>query len=1207
MKLRTKILVTLLPALIPLLLVIYLNYSSQRQSAKDTILNLSSLAIENGAGELSRYFELRSSTFELLAGSIIKETSPYPRVTPEADKRISQLMNMYPGFSLLALTDTNGQILYSKIGSSNMDQYIHPRYIVGQYAFEKKQQDFLLNYYQNWRQSIPQYQYELHKTDQYLQNMNDIGQTNSLEYRQAQFKSIKLNYYIDNPPHTVFMGGKRLSEQAGLPFRSDSYIFVVPVIKQDHELQGYLMGILDWTVVQDITYRIKSDLRERGLSGVDVLLFDEGESKFLTDSSQLQPEDLAGLIKQNGNNKGRVFSDQNKAFISYMSVIDASQLSRSVLEDYPGIPGGKGGSSFFMLSYVPEKDVSESLQPLLYRALGFELLSILLFFGLVYYLSRQMVKGLSKISSLMKKISKGDLTSRIMVKQADEIGQLVENFNSMTDQLQANQEEIQEYTKSLKKSMEELQAAQKQAEEATQTKSMFLARMSHEIRTPMNAIIGLTYLALSINPPVRIAAYLQKIKDASDNLLVIINDILDFSKIEAKKISLEKRYFNLEEVFDRLSDLIVLKAQEKGLELIISIEKDVPFNLVGDPFRLGQILINLAGNAVKFTEKGEILIRVYLVDQTGIQVTLGFTVKDTGIGLSPNQIDKLFMSFTQADESTTRRFGGTGLGLAICKHLVELMGGKIWADSEPGKGSCFSFTVRLETGEAKQSEAEAHWKDLRGMRALVVDDNASSREVLKSMLSSFHFDVSTASSGEEALRSVEATDLENNPYDLVLMDWKMPGIDGIEASLAIKGIQNMSKIPAILMVTAYDIEDARKDKRIYNIDGFLTKPVKQSELFNTIVNVLRLDKKANDSGKASENSGRFLESIHAVAGAAVLLVEDNEINQQVATELLKQLGLEVTVAGNGFEAIDALAQRPFDLVLMDIHMPGMDGLEATRKIRSTGQYQDLPIVAMTANAMVGDREKSLEAGMNEHITKPIDPEELKSMLIKWIKPGNIMSVRESDSNALSANEETLPQFKTISTEKGIKNTAGNIKLYRNLLRDFANDNRCSAGEIYEYIESGDYQKALLTVHTIKGLAGTMAAGRLFETAAGLEEALIKERHDRLELLFLPFAEALKAALEEIQASAVLKPDLSPVRTGSTDLIKAGQLIEKLRLLLEEGNAETTDLLNEIAETLSSGQTAALADRMMEQINSLDFDEAMATLNEISAVINGSSK
>ncbi|MDD4768027.1 MAG: response regulator, partial [Desulfotomaculaceae bacterium] len=1180
---------------------------SQRQSAKDTILNLSSLAIENGANELSRYFELRSSTFELLARSFIKETSPSLQVTPETDNRIGQLMKMYPGFSLLALTDTNGQILYSKLGSGNMDQYIHPRYIIGQEVFDKKQQDFLLNHYQNWRQNIPQYQDELRKTDEYLQNMSDIGQTNSLEYRQAQFKYVKLNDYIENPLPTVFMGGKMLSEQAGLPFRSDSYIYAVPVIKQNHELQGYLMGILDWTVVEGITNKIKNDLRERGLSGVDVLLFNEDETKFLTDSKQLQPGELADLINQNGIEAGRVFSGQSKAFISYMPVIDTSQLSSNVLEGDPGIPGGKDRSSFFMISYVPEKDISDSLKPLLYRNLGFELLSILLFFGLVYYLSRQIVKRLSDISSQMKKITEGDLTSRIMVKQADEIGQLVENFNSMTEQLQANQEEIQEHTKSLKKSMEELQAAQKQAVEATQTKSMFLARMSHEIRTPMNAIIGLTYLALSINPPVRIAEYLRKTKDAADNLLVIINDILDFSKIEANKISLEKRYFNLEELFDRVSDLIVLKAQEKGLELIVSIDSGVPFNLVGDPFRLGQILTNLAGNAVKFTEKGEIFIGVGLVDKTGNQVTLGFTVKDTGIGLSPDQIDKLFISFTQADESTTRRFGGTGLGLAICKHLVELMSGKIWVDSEPGKGSCFSFRVRLETGEARQSEAEAHWEDLRGVRALVVDDNASSREVLRSMLSSFHFDVSTASSGEEALRSVEATDMENNPYDLVLMDWKMPGLNGIETAHAIKSKQNMSKIPAILMVTAYDIEDARKDERINNIDGFLTKPVRQSALFNTIIDVLKKDKKANGAGQASENDDRVAESTHAIAGAAVLLVEDNEINQQVATELLKQVGLEVTIAGNGFEAIDALAKRPFDLVLMDIHMPGMDGLEATRKIRSTGQYHDLPIVAMTANAMVGDREISLEAGMNEHITKPIDPEKLKSMLIKWIKPRNMMSVQESDSNALSPDEEALPQFKTISTEKGIKNIAGNIKLYRKLLRDFVDDNRCSAGDIYKYIESGDYQKALIEVHTIKGLAGTLAAARLFETAAGLEEALMKGRYDRLELLYLPFAEALQAVLEEIQASALLEPGIPPVRTGSIDRLKARQLIEKLRPLLEEGNAETTDLLNEIAETLSSGQTAALADRMVEQIDSLDFDEAMATLNEISAVLDVSSE
>ena len=504
----------------------------------------------------------------------------------------------------------------------------------------------------------------------------------------------------------------------------------------------------------------------------------------------------------------------------------------------------------------------------------------------------------------------------------------------MDDDLHERIKDLDEAQSAMLNMMEDLDEEKARAEEATRAKSDFLANMSHEIRTPMNAVIGMAHLALKTELTPKQEDYLNKIQSSANSLLGIINDILDFSKIEAGKLDMEAVEFDLAETLDNVANVITVKAQEKeDLEVLFNLDSQVPNFLVGDSLRLNQILVNLGNNAIKFTEHGEIVVTTRVSERSDDKVTLQFSVRDTGIGMTEQQQAKLFQAFSQADTSTTRKYGGTGLGLTISKRLVNMMGGEIWIESASGHGTTFHFTADFGLGKETVKRRFEPSPDLRGLKVLVVDDNATSREILQDMLESFSFEVDLAASGEEALEEIERAD-KDKPFELVIMDWKMPGMDGIEASRRIKNHRKLSKIPAIVLVTAYGREEVMRQADDIGLDGFLLKPVNSSVLFDAIMQAL--GKEVQDVPRAGRKKEPGAEELTAISGARVLLVEDNEINQQVAQEILQGAGLIVTVANNGQEGLDAAKKNQYDVILMDIQMPVMDGYTATRKIREVG-------------------------------------------------------------------------------------------------------------------------------------------------------------------------------------------------------------------------------------------------------------------------------
>lgn len=792
---------------------------------------------------------------------------------------------------------------------------------------------------------------------------------------------------------------------------------------------------------------------------------------------------------------------------------------------------------------------------------------------------------------------------------------------------------------SIRKQQEvELKIARDKAQEAAQTKSDFLANMSHEIRTPMNAIIGLSNLVQKTELNPRQRDYVQKIHQSGKHLLGIINDILDFSKIEAGKLTVEKIDFSLQSVLDNVLTLVAEKAHAKGLELIFNIAADVPQRLVGDALRLSQILINYANNSVKFTDKGQIEIVLRIDERKGDELQLYCAVRDTGIGLTPDQIKLMFQSFQQADSSTTRKYGGTGLGLSIAKKLAELMNGAVGVESVAGEGSTFWFTGWLGVShQAPHYRNPVH--NLRAKRILVIDDNEAASIVLIDLLEHMGLEVMAAASGEAALECIEQQADIGKPFELLLIDWQLSGIDGVETARRIKELKLPT--PHMVMVTGYDTDSLLPLAAAVGIEQVLLKPVNPATLAEALMSFYTDEVESNSVG--TDPQGKSLpELVSSIAGSNILLVEDNEINELVATELLAEGNVRVTVANHGKEALDMILARPthWDVVLMDMQMPVMDGVTATIEVRKTLSAEQLPIVAMTANAMVQDKEKCMAAGMQDFVTKPIDPDVLWETLLRVIRPK--VKVQESieltkvsqtqpdatvsdatlpvtDANASTpsvitsgpakATGTTSKAVKPVGTDRfvlptgipgldsklGLRRVSGKIALYETILRKYISSQATVIDELRSAVTQQDFELAKRLAHTTKGVSGNIGAtevqGLAAEIEAGLgenvESVSILDKLTVLEAALAPLLQSLAACLpQEAKAVAV-----------TVDVEKLAELRGQLTDFLKDDDSQAADLFEEHASLFQ----AAWPDQFKSletDLKNFDFDQALQTLEAI---------
>ncbi len=762
-----------------------------------------------------------------------------------------------------------------------------------------------------------------------------------------------------------------------------------------------------------------------------------------------------------------------------------------------------------------------------------------------------------------------------------------------------------------KESQAQLENAKQMAEDASKAKSYFLANMSHEIRTPMNAIIGLTYLVMGGELRPREKDYMAKIQAAAQSLLGIINDILDFSKIEAGKMSIDELEFSVEDVFNTLTAALSVRVVENGPELLFTVDPEIPRTVIGDPQRLIQVLLNLGSNAIKFTSSGDVQISCTVGTDNGDGVVLDFSVTDTGIGMSDEHQERLFQAFSQADGSITRRFGGTGLGLVISQQLVRLMGGQIVVKSKLGEGSCFSFSVRLKKG--KDNSKLVPLPDslfFAGLQVLVIDDNHKSGKILSTYLHAFGCVSHYVDSGEKAIEVISGN---GHPFGAILLDWRMPGLSGQETIQKLQQYPSAHGIPIIVMVTTSDRDYMSVAPEASCIAAWMVKPISPSSLLDAMMEAF---------GKEGHVSTRNLGNV-AVAkmSGRILLVEDNELNQQVATELLRAVGLEITIANNGKEGVDMLEQSTYDIVLMDVQMPVMDGYTATQLIRKNKKWKDLPVIAMTANAMGGDRERALNAGMNDHISKPIDVNLLYDVVGRWLKDKIPQISETSPHSPLDARpsafipSDPLPSEESgkmttdnasddgliVNVDIGLKHSANNKGLYMRLVQKFIDRERDVVDRLKTHLGEADRESTIRTVHTLKSSALTLGAQNLGAIAARLE-AFWKDGGDLTE--DLEDIRIMERALPGVFAFFVDFQANKPVQTNinTVSTIDVSGHLDKLEKMIADNDADAKQVAQTLVNSLTGTPLGIEAQKMAARLQDYDFDAAQQILSSIKATV-----
>lgn len=731
---------------------------------------------------------------------------------------------------------------------------------------------------------------------------------------------------------------------------------------------------------------------------------------------------------------------------------------------------------------------------------------------------------------------------------------------------------------------QKLEEARTAAVEANRTKSQFLANMSHEIRTPLNAVIGLSHLLVKTDLSAKQMDYLSKVQSSSESLLGIINDILDFSKVESGKLTLEEINFDLEEIFQKLGNLITYKANAKGLEIAFGIDSQTPTHLIGDPGRLEQILVNLCSNALKFTHKGEVVVSVNSADE-GDRVRLNFEVRDTGIGMDKVQISKLFQPFTQADDTISRKYGGTGLGLSIIKRLVELMNGAVTVESEPGKGSRFTFYVFLKK-QKHQRKMPLLAVDPRKLNVLLVDDNPAARAIIERALVSLSFQVTTVTSGIQAIHYLK-NNFHHNPVKLIVMDWKMPDMDGIETTRIIRQDPEFGNIKIMMMCTSYANDELYKEMDTLGLSGILIKPIRYSHLYDSIMGAI-------DDGNAVkpkvEAAPAKQEKLHH---GRLLLVEDNEINQLVAVELLKELGFTVDIAGNGLEALEKIkltsdAPDTYAMVLMDLQMPVMGGRAATVEIRRLPGFNKLPIIAMTADAMLSVREECAAVGMNDFITKPIDPNTLLDTIERWLDKTKSPRVKVTRKKKAILNLNALDG---IDLKAGLANLGGNKKLYNDLLVKFAKNHERFAEDLSMGLKEGASERVRRMIHTLKGVSGSLGMNPLHELCKVLEMKMRENEESG-------YAIELKRVVNELRKVRELIQGRLSGRVSRVPVLSPGLLKPKLDKLERALNERDPDAVRELQEIGSIQGFEQHLERLNQAMSGYEFELASELLTDL---------